>query len=124
MLGIARKARPLFLVTILLLSGCEARQVEAAFGITSPHRPSASLNWAALRRCESGGNYHAVNPTGSYRGTYQFGQGTWNGVVATIAPRYVGVRPDHAPSIVQDHAAQALYDARGRQPWPVCGRRL
>src|SRR3712207_8586290 len=38
-----------------------------------------SLNWAALAKCESGGNPRAVNPAGYY-GLYQFSLSTWAGV--------------------------------------------
>lgn len=83
-----------------------------------------SLNWAALRKCESGGNYQAVSKSGKYRGAYQFDQRTWNGVAASTTPDWVGVRPDAAPAHIQDANAQALYNARGRAPWPHCGKRL
>jgi hypothetical protein len=85
-------------------------------------RPSRSgdrvsrLNWAALARCESGGNPHAVNPAGYY-GLYQFSRGTW---------RSVGGRglPSHASSHEQTLRAQILYRRSGSGPWPVCGHHL
>ena len=81
--------------------------------------------WAALRQCESGGNYGAVNPAGPYYGAYQFLQQTWNGVASSVGRGdLVGVRPDHAAPGDQDAMAQALYAQRGTSPWPHCGRYL
>ncbi len=90
----------------------------------NPAGPSAA-QWAALRNCESGGNYGAINPSGLYTGAYQFHQATWD-EVARSAGRgdLVGVRPDQADPASQDHLAQVLYGQRGSSPWPVCGRHL
>ena len=38
------------------------------------------LNWAALAKCESGGNPQAYNPAGPYYGLYQFMPSTWHAV--------------------------------------------
>lgn len=74
------------------------------------------LNWAALARCESGGNPHAVNPAGYY-GLYQFSIGTWHGVGGQ------GI-PSQASPAEQTYRAQILYSRSGRSPWPYCGRFL
>ncbi len=76
-----------------------------------------NLNWAALARCESGGNPRAVNPAGPYYGLYQFNGQTW---------RSVGGKglPHQASKQEQTYRAQLLYKSRGASPWPVCGRRL
>ena len=79
---------------------------------------------ARLANCESGGNPAARSSNGKYLGLYQFNQGTWNSTAASVLPAYVGVSPAAAPAEVQDAMARALYNARGRSPWPVCGRRL
>lgn len=81
------------------------------------------LNWAALRRCENGGSYTSKSGD-HFRGAYQFNQSTWNGVARRHASRWVGVDPASAPAEVQDQFALWLYQERGRQPWPVCGKRL
>lgn len=78
---------------------------------------AAGPGWAALRQCEAGGNYAAVSPSGQYRGAYQFDLITWRGVGG------VG-DPAAAPPAEQDYRAQLLYNQRGAQPWPVCGRYL
>ena len=73
--------------------------------------------WARLRHCESTGNYRALSPSGLYRGAYQFDLRTWQTVGGTGDP--IDASPGE-----QDLRAQILYDRRGRQPWPVCGRFL
>jgi len=72
--------------------------------------------WAALRMCESSGNY-AINTGNGYYGAYQFDLPTWHGL------GYPGLPSDATPA-VQDEAAQKLYDSRGWQPWPACSRKL
>lgn len=76
--------------------------------------PTAHL--ARIAVCESGGNPRAVSPGGTYRGKYQFDMGTWRGVGGTGDPA-------DAPEPEQDYRAWLLYQRRGAQPWPVCGRR-
>lgn len=80
--------------------------------------------WAALRQCESGGNYGAVSSSGQYRGAYQFSQSTWNSVASRVDPGLVGVDPASASPGAQDAMAQALHASSGSSPWPVCGRHL
>lgn len=74
-------------------------------------------DFAALAKCESGGNPRAVNPTGKYRGLYQFDLRTWHGVGG------VGDPIDASPA-EQTKRARILYNDRGRSPWPYCGRFL
>ena len=87
-------------------------------------RASMGGGWAALRRCESGGNYGAVSATGTYRGAYQFSRSTWNAVAARSHPRLVGVDPAAAAPADQDAMAMSLYRSSGSRPWPHCGRHL
>ena len=88
-----------------------------------PHGPS-DIQWEALRFCEATGNYAAVNPTGKYRGAYQFSRQTWDWIAELHFEQLVGVDPAVAVPADQDRMAQALYDLRGRGQWPVCGRYL
>jgi uncharacterized protein YabE (DUF348 family) len=79
--------------------------------------PSADgLNWAALAKCESGGNPRAVNPSGKYRGLYQFSMSTWASVGGTGDP--IDASPDE-----QTYRAQLLYQRSGAGQWG-CGSHL
>jgi Transglycosylase-like domain len=69
---------------------------------------------AAIRACESGGNYSTNTGNGFY-GAYQFTQSTWNSVGG------VG-NPAAASPAEQDKRAAILYAREGASPWPVCGR--
>lgn len=88
-----------------------------------PDGPDPS-EWEALRQCESNGNYAITNPSGKYRGAYQFDRSTWNSVAGRHAPNLVGVDPAAASPAEQDAMALALYSERGARPWPHCGRHL
>jgi hypothetical protein len=72
--------------------------------------------WAALRQCESGGNY-AENSGNGYYGAYQFSQTTWTSL------GYPG-RPDLEPPAMQDAAAQKLQAQSGWGQWPACAAAL
>jgi len=92
---------------------------------TEPHPDGPTdIQWEALRFCEATGDYTAVNPTGKYRGAYQFSRQTWDWIAGLYFERLVGVDPAAAAPADQDRMAQALYDLRGRGQWPVCGRYL
>ncbi|MFN8049892.1 MAG: transglycosylase family protein [Acidimicrobiales bacterium] len=104
-----------------------ANNIQQQNAVLTAVRSQSSLTddqLARLANCESGGNPRARSRSGKYFGLYQFNQGTWNGVAASVLPQYVGVSPADAPPAVQDAMARALYAARGRSPWPVCGRHL
>jgi len=77
----------------------------------------SEAQWAALRMCESGGNYRAVSTSGKYRGAYQFDTRTWGTLGGSGDPAA-------APPAEQDARAKALYAQRSWRPWPVCGRHL
>ncbi|HTR75023.1 MAG TPA: transglycosylase family protein [Solirubrobacterales bacterium] len=68
----------------------------------------------SIAACESGGNPEAVSPDGTYRGKYQFDQGTWESVGGHGDPA-------KAPEAEQDYRAALLYAESGSSPWPVCG---
>lgn len=87
---------------------------EVSAHTSSPSTPSAHL--AALRDCESGGNYRANSGNG-YFGAYQFSTSTWK------ALGYSG-RPSDAAPAVQDLAALRLASTTGWSQWPACARKL
>lgn len=70
--------------------------------------------WERLRFCESGGVY-TINTGNGFYGAYQFDLQTWGTMGGTG-------RPSDAPYWEQDLRAKALYQTRGAQPWPLCGR--
>lgn len=70
---------------------------------------------AAIRACESGGNYSAVGGGGQFRGGYQFTFSTWASVGGSGDPAA-------ASPAEQDMRAAMLYAREGSSPWPVCGR--
>src|SRR5829696_823910 len=78
---------------------------------------TGGLNWCGLAKCESGLDPNAYNPAGPYYGLYQFDVGTWqaNGGTGTPAGKSIAE---------QTRVAYNLYLARGRAPWPTCGRYL
>ena len=86
--------------------------------VSAGNKPSADgLNWAALAACESGGRPTAVSSSGTYRGMYQFSQGTWNAVGGSGDPAA-------ASADEQTYRAQLLYQRSGAGQWPHCGPRF
>jgi hypothetical protein len=75
----------------------------------------AGGKWAAIRACESGGNYSEDTGNGFY-GAYQFSMSTWQSL------GYSGNPADASPA-TQDAAAQKLEAESGWGNWPVCGSR-
>ncbi len=73
---------------------------------------------ACVVQAESGGDYGAVSPDGTYMGAFQFSQSTWNfAAQAAGLPSLVGVPPNTASKADQDTVAVALYALDGEQPW-------
>jgi Transglycosylase-like domain len=84
--------------------------------------PSADPALPPFLQCvlqvESGGNYGAVSPGGTYMGGFQFSQPTWNEAAQLAGmPQLINVPPNEATPAEQDDLAIALYDADGQQPW-------
>jgi uncharacterized protein YabE (DUF348 family) len=119
--------RKLLRTTTLTAPVTEKREVGSKSRPSSSHSSSSStaavgggkasgLNWAALAKCESGGNPRAVNPAGYY-GLYQFSTGTWRSVGGSGLP-------SNASSSEQTARAQTLYNRTGASSWPHCGKYL
>jgi hypothetical protein len=89
-----------------------------AYAATS--RPSATpgtpAQFAALRMCESSGDY-SINTGNGYYGAYQFNLSTWDSL------GYTGL-PSAAAPATQDQAAETLQAERGWEPWPACAAKL
>jgi len=78
---------------------------------------TGGLNWCGLAQCESGLNPNAVNEAGPYYGLYQFDTQTWQANGGSGTPLGKSIAE-------QTRVAYNLYQARGRAPWPVCGKNL
>lgn len=76
---------------------------------------TSSVNWDAVARCESGGNW-AINTGNGYYGGLQFTMGTWraNGGAGS---------PHNAPKSEQIRVAENVLNRQGIGAWPACGRR-
>jgi peptidoglycan DL-endopeptidase CwlO len=80
--------------------------------------PSLPPFLQCVLQVESGGNYGAVSPGGTYMGGFQFSQPTWNEAAQLAGmPQLINVPPNQATPAEQDDLAIALYDADGQQPW-------
>jgi len=107
--------------------GTKARPAPARAAQSSPRSSGGSgpvsvgssggLDWGALAACESGGNPSATNPSGKYRGMYQFSRETWQSVGGSGDPASASVAE-------QTRRAQMLYNRSGAGQWPECGSRL
>jgi soluble lytic murein transglycosylase-like protein len=69
----------------------------------------------AIAQCESGGDPTAVSADGTYRGLYQFDEGTWQSIGGSGDPAA-------ASPAEQTMRAAMLYARSGSSPWPVCGQ--
>jgi hypothetical protein len=90
----------------------EAREEEGRFAQLPGGVSIGTLE--AIAACESGGNPEAVSSDGTYRGLFQFDQGTWESVGGSGDPAA-------ASAAEQEYRAALLYSEAGSSPWPVCG---
>jgi hypothetical protein len=85
---------------------------------SSSSDPSLPPFLQCVLQTESGGNYDAVSPGGTYMGGFQFSQATWNQAAQLAGmPQLIDVPPNQATPAEQDDLAIALYQADGEQPW-------
>jgi hypothetical protein len=85
-------------------------------GASAAQAQATDSQLAALRQCESGGNYR-TNTGNGYYGAYQFSAGTWRSL------GYSGL-PHNASPATQDRAARDLQSRSGWGQWPACTRKL
>ncbi|MEU1807744.1 transglycosylase family protein [Micromonospora aurantiaca (nom. illeg.)] len=86
------------------------------FGPAAP--AGAGVNWDAVARCESGGNWK-INTGNGYYGGLQFSRATWNGYGGQ---RYAA-RADLASRSEQIAVAGKVLRGQGIGAWPVCGKK-
>ncbi len=85
---------------------------------TSSGDPALPPFLQCVLQAESGGNYAAVSPGGTYMGGFQFSQATWNEAAQLAGmPQLINLPPNKATPAEQDDLAIALYDADGEQSW-------
>jgi resuscitation-promoting factor RpfA len=76
---------------------------------------ASSVNWDAIAKCESGGNW-AINTGNGFYGGLQFTLGTWH------ANGGQGM-PQNASRAQQIAVAERVLATQGIHAWPVCGAR-
>ena len=75
----------------------------------------SGVNWDAVAKCESGGNW-AINTGNGYYGGLQFNAGTWRANGGSGMPH-------NASRSEQIRVAENVLRSQGIGAWPVCGRR-
>ena len=90
--------------------------VATLFGPAAP--ASAGVNWDAVARCESGGNWK-INTGNGYYGGLQFSRATWNG----YGGQKYAARADLASRSEQIAVAEKVLRGQGIGAWPVCGKK-
>jgi len=113
------------LALVSITTACNPEEIIFFLEATEPTRDVLTDDeLLRLRMCESTDNYQATNPSGKYRGAYQFDQPTWDGVAERHFPWLAGLDPVDVEPWWQDAMTRALWSERGRQPWPKCGLRV
>lgn len=97
-------------------------QLAAAAQPAEPSAPPDDNGWEELRFCESTGTYD-IDTGNTFYGAYQFTWETWRSTASQIGLESISrTNPAEASPAIQDAMAAALYDERGDDAWPVCGR--
>jgi len=86
----------------------------SALALGSGTAAADSVNWDAIAKCESGGNW-AINTGNGFYGGLQFSPATWrsNGGVGM---------PHQAPREEQIRIAENVLRTQGIGAWPSCGK--
>jgi len=100
-----------------------ARVVVAGVAIGAPFAiaaapASASPDWDAIAKCESGGNWH-INTGNGYYGGLQFSAGTWRAYGGSA----YAATADKASRAQQIAVATKVQRAQGWGAWPTCSKR-
>lgn len=96
---------------VVVAAGISVTAVSILAGIAAA---DPGVNWDAVARCESGGNW-AVNTGNGFYGGLQFTMSTWraNGGVGN---------PVNATREQQIAVAERVLRSQGIGAWPVCGK--
>ena len=99
-------------------SATTSTALQGSAASTSSGDPPLPPFLQCVLQAESGGNYGAVSPGGTYMGGFQFSQATWNEAAQLAGmPQLINVPPNEATPAEQDDLAIALYEADGGQSW-------
>ncbi|MEU4621820.1 transglycosylase family protein [Actinoplanes sp. NPDC023801] len=99
--------------------GLMAASLAGSVALAGPAEPAAaSINWDAIARCESGGNW-SINTGNGYYGGLQFSRSTWRAYGGT---RYASTA-NRATRSEQIQIAERVLRGQGLGAWPHCGRR-
>ena len=82
---------------------------------TGTANADSGVNWDAIARCESGGNW-SISTGNGYFGGLQFTMGTWRANGGSGSP--AGASREE-----QIRVAENVLRTQGLHAWPVCGRR-
>jgi hypothetical protein len=82
---------------------------------TGTANADSGVNWDAVAKCESGGNWSIATGNGYYGGL-QFNMGTWRANGGSGSPH-------QASREEQIRVAESVLRTQGIKAWPVCGKR-
>ncbi|MFJ2318049.1 transglycosylase family protein [Glutamicibacter sp. NPDC087661] len=99
--------------------GTKEEKKETSTSKNTPTPSSISSTWAALAKCESGGNW-SINTGNGYYGGLQFSASSWRNVGGT---KYAPL-PHQATPQEQIAAAEVLRRSGGWGHWPSCSSKL
>lgn len=103
--------------TFVVASTMAATAAVVAEPFFTAEAADSGVNWDAVAKCESGGNW-AINTSNGYTGGLQFTASTW---MAYGGSKYAS-RADLASREAQIAVAERVLAGQGIGAWPVCGR--
>jgi resuscitation-promoting factor RpfA len=99
--------------------GLTAAGVAGAVSLLGPASPAqAAVNWDAIAKCESGGNW-SINTGNGYYGGLQFSRSTWKAYGGT---KYASTA-NKATKAEQIKIAEKVLKGQGIGAWPTCGKK-
>ena len=99
--------------------GLAAAGVAGAVSLLGPASPAqAAVNWDAIAKCESGGNW-SINTGNGYYGGLQFSRSTWKAYGGT---KYASTA-NKATKAEQIKIAEKVLKGQGIGAWPTCGKK-
>ncbi|AGZ42047.1 transglycosylase family protein [Actinoplanes friuliensis] len=90
----------------------------AMLGPATAAEAKSGVNWDAVAKCESGGNWK-INTGNGYYGGLQFSRSTWK---AYGGGKYASTA-NKASKAEQIRIAEKVLDGQGIGAWPTCGKK-